>query len=137
MFVQHVGNPSDAGFFLKNTGPVKYFPGGPVYHFRGKDVPTLIQWSNGGSITSEILVDASKPLDSLGIYSRGDNHPKPFLLLDGHQSRLQLLFLDYINEPEDNGVVCIGVPYGTVLWQVRDSKEQNGSFNMSMTKLKM
>ena len=40
--VQSDGNPSDADFFLKNAGPVKYFPGGPVYHFRGKDVSTLL-----------------------------------------------------------------------------------------------
>ena len=40
--VQPDGNPSDADFFLKNAGPGKYFPGGPVCHFRGKDVPTLI-----------------------------------------------------------------------------------------------
>ena len=59
------------------------------------------------------------------------------MLLDGHQSRLQLPFLNYINHPEDNWVVCIGVPYGTALWQVGDSKEQNGSFNMSMTKSKL
>ena len=29
--------------------------------------------------------------------------------------------------------VCLGVPYGTAYWQVGDSKEQNGSFNMAMT----
>jgi len=33
-------------------------------------------------------------------------------------------------------VVCIGVPYGTALWQVGDSKEQNGSFNIAMTRSK-
>ena len=32
--------------------------------------------------------------------------------------------------------MCIGVPYGTALWQVGDSKEQNGSFNMAMTRVK-
>ena len=98
----------------------------------------MIRWSDSGSITSEILVDTLKTLDSLGVYARDDNqHLRPFLLLDGHQSRLQVPFLEYINRPEDNWVVCIGVPYGTALWQVGDSKEQNGSFNMSMTKSKI
>ena len=59
---------------------------------------------------------------------------KPFLLLDGHWSRLELPFLQYINNPADHWIVCIGVPYGTSLWQVGDSTEQNGSFNMSITK---
>ena len=40
---------------------------------------------------------------------------KPFLLFDGHQSRLGLTFLQYINTPSDYWVVCIGVPYGTAL----------------------
>ena len=135
--VQPNGNPTDADFFIKNSGPGKYFPGGPVCHFRGKDIPPLVRWSESGSITSEILADVLKTLDTLQVYPRGDGHPKPFLLVDGHQSRLQLPFLRYINEPEDNWVVCLGVPYGTALWQVGDSKEQNGSFNISMTKAKV
>ena len=53
------------------------------------------------------------------------------------ESRLQLPFLKYINEQEDNWIVCLGVPYGTDLWQVGDSKEQKGSFNISMIKAKM
>ena len=71
--VQPDGNPSDADFFLKNAGPGKYFPGEPVCHFRGKDVPTLIQWNDSGSITSGILVDALKSLERLRIYPRGNN----------------------------------------------------------------
>jgi hypothetical protein len=42
---------------------------------------------------------------------------RPFLLLDGHQS-------------------CIKLPYGTHLWQVGDSSEQNGSFKMALYKAK-
>ena len=33
-------------------------------------------------------------------------------------------------------MVCTGVPYGAGLWQVADSKEQNGSFNIAMSKIK-
>jgi hypothetical protein len=46
----------------------------------------------------------------------------PFLMLDGHGSSFQLPFLNYINSPENSKwTVCIGVPYGTHIWQVRDS----------------
>ena len=61
---------------------------------------------------------------------------KLFLLLDGHGSRLQLPFLKYINNPKDNWIIYIEVHYGTALWQVGDSKEQNGSFNNATTKAK-
>ena len=44
-------------------------------------------------------------------------------MFDGHKSLLEL-------------PVCLGVPYGTVYWQVGDSKEQHGSFNMAMTDAK-
>ena len=65
-----------------------------------------------------------------------DDGIKPFLLLDGHGSRLELPFLKYINTPEDHWVVCLGVPYGTAPWQVGDSKEQDGSFNVSFAQAK-
>ena len=52
------------------------------------------------------------------------------------KSRLEVPFLEYINTPTDHWVVCLGVPYGTALWQVGDSKEQNESFNIAMTKAK-
>jgi hypothetical protein len=38
-----------------------------------------------------------------------------------------LPFVEYIHG--DYGwTVCIGVPYGTILWQVGDSKHQNGQY---------
>jgi len=61
----------------------------------------------------------------------------PFFLLDGHQSRIELPFLEYVNHPDHPWCACIGVPYGTDLWQVGDSEEQNGSFNMASTQAKM
>ena len=79
--------------------------------------------------------NASKTLDILNVVPR-DQDKKPFLLLDGHGSRLEMPFLQYINTPTDHWVVCIGVPYGTALWQVGDSKEQNGSFNIAINKSK-
>ena len=40
-----------------------YFPGGPVCHFKGKDVPAVIQRQKNGSITPTILVEVLKTLD--------------------------------------------------------------------------
>ena len=76
-------------------------------------------------------------LDCRELFPRTDPNVKPFLLLDGHSSRLELPFLQYINTPKDNWVCCIGVPYGTALWQVGDSKEQNGSFNIAISRAKI
>ena len=59
----------------------------------------------------------------------------PMLVLDGHGSRFGLEFMDYINNIS-RWRVCIGVPYGTAYWQVGDAKQQNGSFNIQMTKSK-
>jgi hypothetical protein len=57
-------------------------------------------------------------------------------LIDRHGSRLELPFLQYVNSPNHEWVVCIGVPYGTSYWQVGGSSEQNGSYKMALTKCK-
>ena len=64
------------------------------------------------------------------------NGIKPFLLVDGHQSKFDVEFLRYVNDPETEWVVAIGVPYSTALWQVADSAEQNGKFKMKLTEEK-
>ena len=134
--VQPEGTTTDHDFILKNSGKGKYFPGGPECLYHGKKVPALVRWQENASITSEILVEMLQTIDSMDLIPRNDASVKPFILLDGHRSRLELPFLKYVNTPEDNWIACIGVPYGTALWQVGDSKEQNGSFNMAMTKAK-
>jgi hypothetical protein len=60
----------------------------------------------------------------------------PFLLLDGHGSRFELEFLEYINCAETKWSVNIGLPYGTSYWQVGDSTEQNGCFKMALARCK-
>ncbi len=72
-------------------------------------------------------------MDRLGIYERQDDLC-PFVLLDGHQSHFDKIFLQYINDPVHKWVVAIGVPHGTHIWQVGDPSEQNGSFKMSFKK---
>jgi hypothetical protein len=59
-----------------------------------------------------------------------------FLLLDGHGSRFELPFQEYITNKSHEWKVCIGVPYGTSYWQVGVSTEQNGCFKMALAKAK-
>ena len=38
-------------------GEGKAFPGGPVCEFKGKKIPTLVQWSEHGGITGSVKVE--------------------------------------------------------------------------------
>jgi len=97
------GDPKDGDtYFFKNSGPGKYFPGPPTCRFRGRDIPALVRWNKSGSISSDILVEAISTLDTMNGIPRDDGI-KPFLLLDGHGSRLKLPFLKYINTPKNTG----------------------------------
>ena len=71
-------------------------------------------------------------MDASGILDRSKG-VKPFLLVDAHASRFSLEFLRYINDESHLWAVCIGVPYGTHLWQVADSEELNGELNRLFT----
>jgi len=126
----------DKDYFEVNRGKGKMFPTGPECKFNGKIIPTLVRWSPSGSITSDILVDALATLDHHDIFDRSCDGRKPFLLLDGHGSRFELPFLQYITSLDHPWMVCQGVPYGTRLWQVVDSSEQNGAFKVASAKIK-
>jgi hypothetical protein len=76
-------------------------------------------------------------MDNHTMFPRGDSLPDPFLLLYGHGSIFDLPFLEYINNDQHKWTTCIGTPYGTNKWQVGDSPEQSGNFNMEMGKGKM
>ena len=72
-------------------------------------------------------------INEIGVFDRSDGID-PFLILDGHSSRFQLPFLDYILDPAHCWTVCIGVPYGTSYYQVGDSStEQNGCYKMALS----
>ena len=135
IFAKKIGEESDDDFIQKNTGPGKLFPCGPKCTYRGIEVPCMVACSESGSISSEILVQFLTQMDQLNLFPRDDGL-KPFLLLDGHGSRLELPFLTYVNDENHPWVVCIGVPYGTSYWQVGDSSEQNGSYKMAIAKAK-
>ena len=130
-----IGDVSDKDFFKNNMGKDKIFPCGPTCTYEGKEILCFVRWSEKGSMTSEILRDAIADLDVQNVIPR-QNNVSPFLLLDGHGSRFQLLFLQYINEPSHPWVVCIGVPYRTSYWQVGDSTEQNGCYKMYLGEAK-
>ena len=130
-----VGDPGDPNFFVNNRGKGKMFPLGPDCTFKGKKVPTMVRWSQSGSITSIILRDALATMDHHDLFERSSNR-MPFLLLDGHHSRFELPFLEYVTNADHPWMICIGVPYGTSLWQVADSKEQNGSYKIAIAKAK-
>jgi hypothetical protein len=135
VFATKIGDEKDPAFIANNTGSGKMYPYGPSCVFKGKEVPCMVCNTESGSITSDLLVTFLQKLDELELFPR-ENGLKPFLLLDGHESRLELPFLQYVNDDDHRWIVCIGVPYGTSYWQVGDSSEQNGSYKMALTKSK-
>jgi hypothetical protein len=125
-------------FFKNNFGEGKLFPGGPKCLYKGKEVPCFVRFSDKGGMTGQILKEIFQTLDDLELFKQDREEGKiPFMLLDGHQSRFDLEFLRYINTYPHRWNVCIGVPYGTAFWQVGDSSEQNGCFNINMSQLKV
>ena len=124
-------------FFKNNFGKGKLFPSGPKCVYKSKDVPCFVRFCDKGGMSGEILTEIFKTLDDLELFKKDREEGKiPFMLLDGHQSRFDLDFLKYINTYPHRWNVCIGVPYGTALWQVGDSSEQNGRFNINLTEIK-
>jgi hypothetical protein len=72
-------------------------------------------------------------MDSLNVFSGARGGPLPFLLLDGHESRFQLPFMQRLDDEERKWKVCIGVQNGAAHWQVGDSKQHNGRWKMATT----
>ena len=120
----------------RNSGPGKVFPGAPSCQFRGKNILDFVVMIPKGLITSQILALAFQCLVDLGIYDQTNPeiHPMrtgvnvitimtPMVLFDAHNSRLQVPFLRYINNPAYLWKCCIGLPHGTHKWQVGDSEE--------------
>jgi hypothetical protein len=74
-------------------------------------------------------------MDSFEVFDRAAGE-KPLLLLDGHHSRMDLEFLEYVNDDKHPWNVNIGVPYGTHIWQVADSSQDNGLFKLKPVETK-
>jgi hypothetical protein len=109
--------------------------GGPSCYFRGIKIPCYCCCSASASISSTLLTDMLRYMNSFNIFDRTAGE-KPLLLLDGHHSRMDLEFLEYINTNKHMWHVNIGVPYGTHIWQVADSSQVNGLFKMKVAETK-
>ena len=118
-----VGEPSDPDFFKNKSGPGKRFPGKPTCIYLGKMVPCFCAWTEKGGVTSEVLVKMLQTLDKYEVFDR-EHGIVPFLVANGHGSRFELEFLQYICDPEYEWAPCIGVPCGTVLWRVGNSPKK-------------
>jgi hypothetical protein len=60
----------------------------------------------------------------------------PFLLLDGHHSKMMVPYLKYIYDPSHKWHSCFGVPYATHVWQVADASFFNGAYKIELAKVK-
>ena len=99
-----------------NFGEGKYYPGGPTCKYNGKVVDCLTFISESGGITGDILVDIIIYFDQIDLFPCVPGGPIPFLVVDGHQSRLYPKFVEYINDPSHHLKVFLG----------GDASEQNG-----------
>jgi hypothetical protein len=131
-FSEWVGDENN---LAENCGEGKQYPFGPSCTFKGKEVPCFCCCSENGSITGQLLTNMLRYIDSREVFDRSTGL-NPFLLLDGHGSRFDLEFLEYVIAEDTKWHVELGLPYGTSYWQVGDSSEQNGSFKMKLTKEK-
>jgi hypothetical protein len=125
----------DQEFFRKNCGDGQAMQGGPKCIFNGQEVHCFVACSPSASITSQLLANMLRYMDQCCLFDRRDGN-KPFLLLDGHHSRLEVPFLEYVNGDGHEWTCCLGVPYGTHLWQVADSPYLNGNFKTALTNAK-
>lgn len=86
-------------------------------------------------MTGEILHDVVQTLDTYRLFDQSNNKKSVFLL-DGHNSRLSAPFVNYVLDIAHKWSIIFGVPYGTSLGQVGDSKQRNGSYKISLSKYK-
>lgn len=88
---------SNYEIFEDNSGPGKLFPSRPVFNFEGREILTMVRYSEKSSITNEILTDILHTLGDLKVFQVYCNQGAvPLLLVDGHQSRFSKVFLEYI-----------------------------------------
>jgi hypothetical protein len=118
-----------------SNGVDHMIPYGPTCSFNGSDVPIFFPCSNNGSNTRQLLTNMLSKMDDLDLFDRSDG-VNPFLLCDGHGSRFAEPFLEYTLEVSRPWMCCIGVQYGTSMWQVGDNTEQKGTFKIESKKVK-
>jgi hypothetical protein len=118
-----------------SNGADRMFPFGTTCTFNGVQVPTFVTCSKKGSITSQLLTNMLSKMDDYCLFDC-NNGTNPFLLCDRHGSRFEEPFLEYTLESNMPWTCCIGVSYGTSVWQLGDSAEQNGTLKIDIKKAK-
>lgn len=88
-FAEWIGEPDN---LLENCGDGKVYPFGSSCFFKGKHLPCFCCHSECGSISGHLLTEMLTCLDSsLQVFDRENSGLNPFLILDGHGSRVLLL----------------------------------------------
>ena len=117
---------------MENKSPRKYHPGGPTYCFNGKTIVFLTFCLESGGVIAEILIDILKCFDWQEIFPQIHGGSIPFLLIDGHNTWLDSIIIDYNNDIENWWKVCFSVPYATLLWHMGDLAEQKRNFRSEL-----
>ena len=101
---------------LLHCGERKLFLSLPSCKYKGVKIPGYLTFSECGVINTEILTNIFKRLDNLSLFNKYcDTGMIPFVLLDGHGSRFDVKFLEYMNNKSHKWNVCLGAPYRTAL----------------------
>ena len=80
-----------------NVGSGKYNSYDPSCTYKGKTVPYLVKFSEGGGIAGHILTNVLRHLDDLKFYDNGrESSIIPALLVDVHVSCFDMKVLKYI-----------------------------------------
>ena len=84
--------------FELNFGNGKYYSGGPTCRYNSKVVDCLTYiMSESGGITGGILVEILTYFDAIQLFPRVEGGSIPVLIVNGHKSRLDPKFVEYIN----------------------------------------
>lgn len=112
-------------------------PGDPTCTHMGKEIPCLVCVSPHGGITPDILTRILQHIDEHEVFkkTRADGRT-PFCLVDGHNSRFNLKFVNYIRDEQHPWLASFGIPYGTHIWQAADSEEKTEPARLQKAKRK-
>jgi len=124
---------------VDNFGPGKRFPGLSLFDSNGKEIPVLFAATPSASMVGTILRDTFAALNRLGIARRGTDERGTFYpcaFIDGHPSRVDCDFLEYVNLAESRFCVVLGAPDATNYWQHHDSSEMNGGYKSELAQAK-
>lgn len=140
-------------------------PGGPICTVGKFKIPTFVTFSESGGVTSEIFTEVWARIDASGLFGMEraaaaclkygwtladmlcadvedidltSDGRTPASVLDGHFTRLSLIFLLYIDFMKSTTPwgSALGVPYNTHIWQIGDSEAANGAYKDHLSRSK-